>query len=77
MKFFIKGIDRGIWRAMKESLFFPTHEDDVEINKPEKDLSKDDKENVQCSLKEKTVITTALGLDEFLQVSHHESEKEM
>lgn len=39
----------GIYEAMKEGLFVPTHKiDGVVVNKPEKDWTKDDKE--MCSV---------------------------
>lgn len=45
--------------------------------KCEKYWTKDDKENVSCSLKAKSVNTSALYLDEFLRVSHCENSKEV
>lgn len=51
---------------MKEGPFVSSHDvDGVEVNKHEKDWTKDDTKKVQCGLKEKTIITTTLGLDEF------------
>lgn len=43
-----------------------TQVDGVVVNKSEKYWTKDDKENMQRSLKAKTVITTTLSLDEIL-----------
>lgn len=56
---------------MKKGSFVPIHEENsVMVNKYEKDWIKDDRENVQCSLKAKLVITTTLDLNEVLRVSH-------
>lgn len=56
----------------------PTYKiEGVVVNMHEKDSTKDDKENVQYSLKAKTVITIALSLDEFFRVSHYEPTKEI
>lgn len=67
MIFFIEWMNRGIWNAVKESSFVPTQEvNGVVENNPKRDWTKDVKENMQHSLKAKVVITTALGLYEFL-----------
>lgn len=64
-------MDHGIWKAMNECSFVPTQEVNGFVeNKLGKDFTKDDKESVQCSLKEKPVITIALSHDEVLRVSH-------
>lgn len=63
---------------MKEEPLVLAHEvNGVVVDKPEKDLSKKDKENMQRRLKVKNIITTTLGLNEFLRVSHNEIAKEM
>lgn len=63
---------------MKEGRFVSTHELNVNVvDKPEKDWSKEDKENVQCGLKAKNIIIIALDIDVFLRVSHCETPKEM
>lgn len=60
-------MDRCIWKTVKKCMFVPTHKvNGVVENIPKKDRTKNDKENVQCSLKEKAVITTTLGLGKFL-----------
>ena len=68
MNFFIERTGHGIWKAVKERRpFVPTHKvNDNVADKPEKDWSKEDKENVGHGLQEKNITTTALGLDEFL-----------
>lgn len=67
MKLFIEEMDHSIWKDVKECPSVPTYEvNDVVTKKSEKDQSKDDKENVHHILKAKTVITIALGLDDFL-----------
>lgn len=78
MKFIIEGTNCGIWKDVKEVPFVPTHEiNRVVVDKPEKDWPKEDKENVQYSFKAKNNITTALGLYEFLRVSHYETAKKI
>lgn len=63
---------------MKECLFVSTHEfNGTVVNKPEKDWTKYDNKNMLHSLKAKTIISTALGLVDFLLVSHYEIAKEM
>lgn len=63
---------------MKEATFVSTHKvNGVVENKPEKYLTKDNKENLQCSFKAKVVIIIALSLDEYLQISHRKTTKEM
>lgn len=77
LEFFIEGRNCGIWKTVKECPFVPTHNvDDVVVDKPQKDWTKNDKENIQHGLKAKNIITTALGLDEFLWVSHYKTTKE-
>ena len=67
MKFFIEGMKYGILKDVNEGPFIPKHiVNGVIENKPEKDWIKDDKENVQHSLKVEVVIIIAFGLDEFL-----------
>lgn len=47
MIFFIVGVYHGISKVVKEGQFVPTHKvNGVVVNKPEKDWTKDDKENV-------------------------------
>lgn len=66
-KFFIEWMNHDIWKAVNEGLFFPTHKvNSVVENKPKRDWTKDDKENMHHSLKVKSIITIALGLYEFL-----------
>lgn len=78
MKFFIKWMDRDIWKAVNEGPFVPIHKvNGVIENKPEKDGTKNDKENVQRSLKDKVLTTITLGLYDFLRVSHCKKTKVM
>lgn len=67
MKFFIEGTNCGIQNVLKESPFIPIHNvDGFIIEKPEKDTTKANKQNVQHGLKAKNIISTNLGIDEFL-----------
>lgn len=78
MNFFIKWMDPGICKTMREGLFVPTHKvNGVVVKKHGNNWTKDDKENAQRWLKAKTITTIALGLDEILQVSHYDTSKEM
>lgn len=54
MIFLIEGIDLGIRKVMKKGPFFRKHDlKGVVANKPKKDSTKDDEENVQRNWKEK------------------------
>lgn len=44
------------------------------VNKKEDDLTNDKKEKVQHNLKAKTIMTIVIGLDEFLCVSHYDTD---
>lgn len=78
MMFFVEGMNHSIYKDVKEGSFVPSLKiDGVVANKLEKDLTKDDKKKVQHNLKVKTIITTALGLIDFLRVSHCGTGKEM
>lgn len=67
-----------MWKDVKNGPSFPTHGvNNVAVNKKEDGWTKEVRENMQCSLKAKTIITTNLGLDIFLRVSHIETSKEM
>lgn len=67
MKFFIEGTNRGIWKAVREGSFVPTHEvNGVVVEKYEKDWCKEDKQNVYHGLKTNNIIITTIGIDEFL-----------
>lgn len=45
--FFIKEMNHGIWKIVNKYPFIPIHEIDGDVvNKPEKDWTKDDKENM-------------------------------
>lgn len=66
MKFFIERTDCGICKVVNEGLFVPKLKiNGIVENKPEKDWTRYDKKNVQCSLKAKVIIATTLGLDNF------------
>lgn len=43
------------------------------VNKDTNYWIKEGKEKIHCSLKAKAIITTTLGFDESLHVSHHET----
>lgn len=68
MRIFTKGINRGIFKVVKEDLFVPTHGFNCDIGNKDNEYfwTKEVKENVQHSLKAKMIIIAALGLDEFL-----------
>ena len=48
IKFFIKETDSGIWKAVKNNRFVPTHKvNGVVLNKPLENLSQDEREKVK------------------------------
>lgn len=77
MIIFIEGVSSDIWKVMKNDPFFPTHQVNGVTVKNEYDLTKEEKEIIQHNLKVKTIIITALYLDEFLRVSHCKIEKDI
>lgn len=57
---------------------FPTYQVNGDVvDKPKKDWSKEDKENVNRDLKAKNIITVTFDLDEFLRVYHYKTSKEL
>lgn len=60
--FFIEETNHGIWKVVREWPFAPIDEVNGAVDKYEKDLCIEDKENVQRGLKSKNITTTALGL---------------
>lgn len=75
MRIFIEEIKYDIWSAIKNGFFVHTYHVDGVIEN--KFWTNKDKEKIQHYLKSTTIITTVIGIDEFLCVSHCESTKEM
>lgn len=78
MRTFVEGMDYNIWKVFKND-YLVTHiklmmfwKTKIQIN-----FTKEEKEKVLRSLKEKTIITIILSINEFLCVSHYEETKEV
>lgn len=65
-------MDYNIWTSIKMIIFvFAYLVDSFVENKPREIWIKEDKEKEQYNLKAKTIIIIALGMDEFLCISHY------
>lgn len=63
---------------VKNGPFVLTHQiNGVVVNKQEEDWTQEEREKIQHNLKAKTIITTVLSIDEFFNISHCETTKEM
>lgn len=55
-----------MWKVVKNGSLVLTHEvNDAVVNKKEDDWTKEEREKMQRSLKDKTIITTTFGFNEF------------
>jgi len=78
MQIFIESIDRGIWNAIVNDPYIPMPVvNGVSIVKPYDELSEAENKRVQYDYVAKSIITSALNLDEFFRVSQYNSAKEM
>ena len=78
MQIFIEAIDLNIWEAIEIGPYVPTMEDgSTTIEKPRDQWSEEDRRRIQYNLKAKNIITSALGIDEYLRVSNCTNAKEM
>jgi len=72
MQIFIEAIDLNIWEAIEIGPYVPTIIDGststcTTIQKPRDKWSGEDRRRVQYNLKAKKIITSALGIDEYLE----------
>jgi len=78
MKIFIESIDKGIWDAIINGPYAPKHiVDDVQVNKPWTQLTKEERRRAQYDCNAKNILTSSLNMDEFFRVSQRKSAKEM
>jgi len=78
MQIFVESIDLNIWEANEIGPFIPTMiVGNATIEKPKEEWDDDKRRKVQYNLKEKNIITSALGMDEYFRVSNCKNEKEM
>jgi len=77
MRIFIESIHRGIWNVINGP-YVPMHVvDGVSAVKPFDELSDIENKHVQYDCIVKNIITSALNMDEFFNVSQCTSAKEM
>ena len=67
MQIFIEAIDLNIWEAIEIGPYIPTTvAGNATVEKPREQLDEEEKKLVQYNLKAKNIITSALGMDEYL-----------
>jgi len=74
----MESIDMGIWDIVLNGLFIPMHAvKDIIVMKTWSDWSKTEKKKGQYDFVVKSIITSALNMDEFYRVSQCCSSKKM
>jgi len=78
MQIFIEAIYLNIWEAIEIGPYIPTMvAGNTTIEKLREEWSEKEKKLVQYNLKDKNIITSALGMDEYFRVSNCKSVKDM
>jgi len=78
MQIFIEAIYLNIWEAIEFGPFIPTVVvRNASIEKPREEWDNDERKKVQYNLKAKSIITSALGMNEYFRVSNCKNAKEM
>jgi len=80
MQIIIEAIDLNIWEAIEIGSYVPTIVDastSTTTGKPRDKWTEVDWRRIQYNLKEKNIITFALGIDEYFRVSNCSNAKEM
>jgi len=71
MQIFIEAIDLNIWEAIEIGPYVPTIVDAstcTTTEKPRDKWTEEDRRRIQYNLKAKSIITSALGIDEYFRV---------
>ena len=69
MQIFIEAINLNIWEAIEIGPFIRTMVvGNVTIEKPREEWDNDERKKVQYNLKAKSIITSALGMNEYFRV---------
>ena len=80
MRIFIAAIDLNIWEAIEIGPYIPTIVDvstSTTTQKPRDKWTEEDRRRIQYDLKDKNIITSALGIDKYFRVSNCTNAKEM
>ena len=75
---FIEAIDLNIWETIEIGSFILTMiVRNATMEKPGEEWDDDERRNVQYNLKAKSIITSALDMNEYFRVSNCKNAKEM